>query len=207
MVDFIRVLLLFLAIGVVQLVTSISRRTLPDADIIVDVDKGYALERIGKYSPKLDEQIVHTFVPLKDVCVSSPAADVCAYATGSPKTNMLELITVLAHRSTFTSLNKDSVSRSTGRNLSQSLIHYRPEGKLNELRALTHVINDESPLETNDEALLPLLDSSNNDYIPQQQQQQADQEIPQFSQTAPAAILTQLNKREIGFDFMTDNQM
>ena len=155
MVDSMRVLLFFFAMGVVQIATSISRRNLPNADLIVDVEKGYALERIGKYSPKLDEQLVHTFVSLNDVCVSSPAADVCAYATGSPETNMLELITRLAHRSTLTSWNKDSVSRFIGRNLTQSLIHHRAEGKLNEFRALTHVINDESPLETNDEALLP----------------------------------------------------
>ena len=208
MVDSIRILLLFFTIGVIQIATSISRRNLPDADLIVDVEKGYALERIGKYSPKLDEQLVHTFVSLNDVCVSSPAAEVCAYATGSPKSNMLELITVLARRSTLTSLDKDSVSRFIGRNLSQSLIHHRPEGKLDEFRTLTHVINDESPLETNDETVLPLLDPSNNgDVVQQQQQQQGDQQIPRFSQTAPAAILTQLSKREIGFDFMTNNQM
>ena len=208
MVDSMRVLLFFFAMGVVQIATSISRRNLPDADLIVDIEKGYALERIGKYSPKLDEQLVHTFVSLNDVCVSSPTADVCAYATGLPKTNMLKLITMLAHRSTLTSLNKDSVSRFIGRNLSQSVLHHRPERKLNEFQTLTHLINDESRLETNNEALLPLLDSSHNVHVPQQQQQQQeDQQIPRFSQTAPAAILTQLNKQEIGLDFMNNNQM
>ena len=110
MFDSVRVLLFFFAIGATQITTSMSRRNIPDADVIVDVEKGYALERIGKDSSKLSEHLVHSFVPLNDVCVSSPGADVCAYATGSRKTNMLELVSMLAHRSTLTSLETNGES-------------------------------------------------------------------------------------------------
>ncbi len=73
-------------------------RELPTNDIIIDVNKGYALRRIGTSSPTVAEQIVHTFVPLSNFCVASSKTNVCLYTSLSTKTNVLELATTMASR-------------------------------------------------------------------------------------------------------------
>ena len=41
---------------------------LPDANLIIDLDKAFALQRIGVYSSKLKENIVHSFMFIDNLC-------------------------------------------------------------------------------------------------------------------------------------------
>jgi hypothetical protein len=44
---------------------NVLRTNLPDTDILIDVDKGFLLERVGMYTPTLNHDILYTFVPLR----------------------------------------------------------------------------------------------------------------------------------------------
>ena len=43
-----------------------SYRNLSDAHVIVNVDKGYTLRRIGTFTSSLENHIVHTFISIDD---------------------------------------------------------------------------------------------------------------------------------------------
>jgi hypothetical protein len=190
----------------IQIATSLLLQTIPDADIIVNIDKAYALRRIGAYSPKLDRQIVHSFVTLNDICVAASSADICTYASGPSKTNILELTTTLAHSSTlsmFPNADKDSLSRLIGQNLTETLAHHNPERHLREFQVMAHLVDDRFIQGTRDETSLPLSAPSTGATL----QQQQDRRIPRFSQTASAEILSQLRNQKIGFNFIPDDQI
>ena len=190
----------------IQVATSLLLQNVPDADIIVNIDKGFALRRIGAYSPKLERQMVHTFVSLNDICVAGSSVDVCSYASGSTKTNILELATVLAHKSTlssFSDADKDNASRLIGQNLSQMLMHHNPERNLHEFQPMIHFVDDRFVQEKTDETSLPLQGQSSSAILHQQQ----EQGIPRYSPTASALILSQLRSQRIGLDFIPDSNM
>ena len=54
-------------------------------DVIVNTRKGYGLRRIGRYSPDIEESIIHTFLPLNDFCMVSSDEDVCVYGLAKTK--------------------------------------------------------------------------------------------------------------------------
>lgn len=56
---------------------AISSIIIPTADVLINPDKGFVLERIGTYSSEIETGIIHTFVPVDTVCDMSPATDRC----------------------------------------------------------------------------------------------------------------------------------
>ncbi|CAF1221859.1 unnamed protein product [Rotaria magnacalcarata] len=93
---------------------------LPDIDVPVDVDRGFILERTGVYSTNLDNIILHTVIPLHDLCQASPTIDICMRPTSSKEDNMIELETIMAPKqnSFFRSrYNKNDVAKIVNKNL------------------------------------------------------------------------------------------
>ncbi len=50
-----RLVFLDFTINSIKTVSLVSMRELPKSDIIIDINKGYALRRIGTYSPNAEE--------------------------------------------------------------------------------------------------------------------------------------------------------
>ncbi len=63
--DIERLVFLYFTINSIKTVSLVSMRELPKSDIIITINKGCALRRIGTYSPNVEEQIVHTFIHCK----------------------------------------------------------------------------------------------------------------------------------------------
>jgi hypothetical protein len=66
-------------INCITIVALVSIREWPTDDIIVNINKGYALRRIGAYSTNMVEQVVHTFLSLDDFCAVQATDAVCIY--------------------------------------------------------------------------------------------------------------------------------
>jgi hypothetical protein len=196
--------LLFSAIAPVHSGTSTSNDHLSPGDTIIDVAKGYALQRIGIFTPTLQQEIVHTFVSLDNVCATSPKSDVCTFASSSITTDVLELATILAPRKRSAALpehDRASVAQLNADDLSRSLAQHHPEKHLSESRPTLHLVNDRIFLDSSEESVSP--SSSSSKSVPTERQQH----ITRFSPTAPAVILSQLNHQQLSFDFMADDQL
>ncbi|CAF1377907.1 unnamed protein product, partial [Didymodactylos carnosus] len=180
----------------------VSMRDLPAADILIDVNKGFALRRIGKYSSEVVEEIVHTFVPLDDYCVASPKTDVCLYTSLSTKTNVLELATMMAPRRTVHTLSaydSNSVSRLIGKDISRVLGHYHPDQIIKETKSIVHFVDNEFHSQKNGGRTL--ITSSSSTAVDDQH------EIPRFSQTTAAIILKQISSNKIAFEYLSHTDM
>ncbi|CAF4373503.1 unnamed protein product, partial [Didymodactylos carnosus] len=176
-------------------------RDLPTADVVIDTNKGFALQRIGIYSPKPVEVIIHTFVPLDDFCVASPKTDVCLYASLSTRTNVLELGTMMASRRTVHTLStydSDSASRMIGKDISRRLVHHS-DRILKENKSIVHVLHNQFHSQRNDEK--SLITPSPMNIIGDQQ------EIPRFSQTTAANTLKQISSNKIGFEYLSPDEL
>ena len=96
-----KLLYLHIMINSIRTVSLVSIRELPKSDVVIDINKGYALRGLGVYSPNVVEQVVHSFVPLSQFCIASPNTDVCLYDSQVKTTNVVELATIMASRETF----------------------------------------------------------------------------------------------------------
>jgi len=176
-----------------------SVQELPSNDIIININKGYVLRRIGTFSPNAVEQIVHTFVPLNNLCVTSPESAICSYTTRSKKTNIFELVTFLTSRQpvhTLSSYDRDSVSRLIRKDISQALVQHHPDEIINNSNSTVHLINDHFHYRNSDDKALITLSSNNviNTYM----------NIPYLHPTSAEIILKQINNNKLDFDYLSD---
>ena len=135
------------------------------ADTVVHVDKGYVLQRVGIFSPTLHHDIVHTFISLDNVCVTSPSSDVCTFTRASLVTHVLELATLLAPRKTNAMMleyDRERVGQLNADSLSRTLAHHRPEKFLNESRPILHLVADRLFLDNSGRTSYPSTSSSDS---------------------------------------------
>lgn len=86
----------FVAVHVWLLVISnafndISPINIPDADILINPDKGFVLQRVGTYSSEIETAIIHTFIPINEFCDTSSNTDKCVI---TPTSKSMRLATV-----------------------------------------------------------------------------------------------------------------
>ena len=113
-------------------------------DIIIDINKGYVLQRLGAYSPNLAEEVIHTFIPLSKFCIASPKTDVCQYASTPVDTNIALLNTVVSSRNIIRSLssyNQESVSKVTEQAVIRVLSEHHPDNVIRNTKAVVHFVN------------------------------------------------------------------
>jgi len=167
-------------------------------DITVDVNKGYALRRIGAYSFNMEEQVVHTFVPLNDFCVLSPKTDVCVYTSFSKAANVLELATMMKSRHmshTISTYDKDSVSKIITTDISQILEHHHPDEVFRNTKSNVHFINNQFFYQTDGDKTLTAASSINtvDNYS----------DILHFRPKSIDMIIKQINNNEISFEYLS----
>ncbi|CAF3044419.1 unnamed protein product [Rotaria sp. Silwood2] len=111
-------------INCITVVALVSIRELPTDDIIVNINKGYALQRIGTYSTNMVEEVVDTFLSLDNFCAVQTTNAVCKYTSSSPPTNIIELATIITSdhiRDISFSYDRDNVSQLIAKDLNRVL--------------------------------------------------------------------------------------
>ena len=63
MVHAARLCLLYFIINSIGAVCMMHMQEWSKNDVIIDINKGYILQRLGAYSPNLVEEVIHTFIP------------------------------------------------------------------------------------------------------------------------------------------------
>lgn len=139
-------LLLHFVINSITTVSSVSVASWSNENVIININKGYALRRVGIYSPDLTEEIVHTFIPLNHFCTASPETSVCLYASLRTKTSIISLATMIAsHRAaqTLPFYNAERVSRLINQDIRRVLMQHNPEHILKSSKSMIHFVNNQ----------------------------------------------------------------
>ncbi len=202
MTDLIRILILFSTINSFEMSKFLPMFNIPASDVIIDTDKAFMLQRIGAYSSKLNEEIVHSIVPLDDFCVSSPTTDVCLFASHKTRTSILELATILSSRDMVTALpryDSDQVSNYIGNDINRICRIHRPDAFTINTNSTVHFIDNQlhSTNTIKNSLLNPtksLVDSNQSD-------------IPRIALKSHSIILRQISNNKIGFDFLNNAEL
>ncbi|CAF3434699.1 unnamed protein product [Rotaria socialis] len=136
---------LYFIINSIGTVILVSMRDWSKNDVIIDINKGYTLQRLGLYSPNLVEEVIHTFVPISRFCITSPQTDICQYASAPTDRNMALLTTMMSSNSIihrFTSYNSENVSRLIGKDMIRVLAEHHPDNIIRHTKSIIHFVSN-----------------------------------------------------------------
>jgi hypothetical protein len=177
-------------------------RELPTNDIIIEITKGYALKRIGTYSPNVIPQIVHTFVPLNDFCIGSANTQVCLYISRAKKAKVLELATIMkSHHTAHTSpsFNINNMSRLITKDISRILMQDHPEGIIKDNKTIVHFVDDQFHYPQNNKkiSITASPQTAIDNYF----------DFTLMHPTSAELIVEQIKNNKIGFEYLSDTDL
>jgi hypothetical protein len=193
---------LVLMVLIIDTMLSVSS-LLPSANIILDVQKGFAIRRRGIYSKTFERVIIHTFVPIDDLCTLSPTAGVCIYVSHSAAPNILELSTMLSHRTMIAEElrhNHERTSSLIEEDISRILSVHNPALFINKTKEIFyyfddhfHIVNDDN--DKNSMTSTNLIDYKHKVLM-----------LP-FTKRPARVILEQILNNRIAFDFIAQKDI
>ena len=182
--------------------TIYSEMNLPEVDILVDVDKGIILERVGIYSTKSESAILHTLISLSDFCQASTTTDLCSRSVESKQQNIIELATILSkERPSFSipQYKKNDISRLINKNVNEFLSINEPGSFFSSGKSTFHYFDNSFYFKTNHNHSLHMVSIDNAI---------SNQQVQSYSPKIPATVLLeQIMKNYIGFDFLKDEEI
>ncbi|CAF2771219.1 unnamed protein product [Rotaria sp. Silwood2] len=118
-------------------------RCLSSTTIIIDVDKGIALHKIGVYADQFQESIFHIFIPYNNLCIDSPMSDVCEYIQ-STSPDIIEVGTILPYVNTLssTSYNTDSIFYMIQEDIRRIFLHHKIDKFIEKSKSIIYFIDN-----------------------------------------------------------------
>ncbi|CAF0944893.1 unnamed protein product [Rotaria sordida] len=117
-------------------------RCLSSTTIIIDVDKGIALHKIGVYAEKYQESIFHIFIPYNNLCIDSPTSDVCEYIQ-SASPDIVEVGTILPHVNTLsTSYNRENISHIIQEDIRRIFLYHKVDKFIGKSKSIIYFIDN-----------------------------------------------------------------
>lgn len=197
------IIIFLIAIKLIQTVTFVPILNIPDSNVIIDIEKAFALQRIGIYSSKLKADIVHSFMYIDNLCVASPTADVCMFTSHSTRTNILEIATISSSRDTIIALpryDSNQISMLIRNDISQKFPIRHLDAFLTKTSSFSHLIENQFHLTYDSKTSI---NNSSKSLVSSGQSG--------ISSITPSDIYTlilkQINNKKIGFDFLTDIEL
>ncbi|CAF1511660.1 unnamed protein product [Didymodactylos carnosus] len=175
---------------------------IPTSDVVIDTDKAFMLRRIGTYAPKLKEEIVHSVMPINNLCDGSSSADVCLFTSHTTSTNIVEPATILSPRDIVTALpryDSNQASNSIQNDISRIFRIHRPDSFITKTNSAVHFIDNQFHSINNIKK--SIFDSTN--FLVDGNQS----DIPRVLPGPSNIILRQINNNKIGFDFLTNAEL
>jgi hypothetical protein len=196
MLDVIKSIIVYLTINCITIVVLVSIKELPIDEIMINVNKGFALKRIGIYSPNMVEQIAHTFISLDSFCGVQTTDAICQYTSSSTTTtNIMELVNIMTPRyarDISFKYRKQTVTKLIDKDLNRVLMQHEPSKLLLDTKSSVHFINDKVHYQNDDGKILSsvLSNDVNDSYTA----------ILRFRPTAADTIIKQINSNRISFE-------
>ena len=174
--------------------------TICEADILINVEKGFVVQRIGTYSHKVHHAIIHTFVSLNDLCKSLPGTDVCIRASGLFE-NSIELGSILSTSEkhwSFSNYEKKNISELITQEIYSVLSNNKPEQFLSNIPTNFHFFNGNfyvyTPNHQSTDSTVHFADERKESLINNQK-------------NTPLIVLEQLKNHRIGFNFLKEEEV
>jgi hypothetical protein len=197
-----KILLLCQTVGLFETIKFLPMSIMPAADMLINTDKAFMLERVGAYSSKLKEEIIHSFIPLHDLCHASSSTEICLFLSQATPVNILELSTILPSRDTVTALPRyddDQVSSIIRGDISQLIRTHTDDVFITKTNSIVSYFDSQFhlPNAMKKSALPSTRSLQSSNYF----------NIPRVSISAYRILLTQITNNKIGFDFLTNPEL
>ncbi|CAF4656880.1 unnamed protein product, partial [Rotaria sp. Silwood2] len=166
--------------------------------IIINVDKGIALEQIGVYSEKFVESIFHIFIPFNNLCVDSPNSDVCEYVQ-STDPDIVEIGTLISPYQMSMVYNQANISRAIQHDIGQIFSYHKIHKIIAKAKSIVYFIDDTFYVpRSNSQSIMNNFTISTN----------VNERTLIHRGTNPATLaLEQVFNNKVGYDFLTDEQI
>ena len=166
--------------------------------IIINVDRGIALDQIYVYSEKFVESIFHIFIPFKNLCVDSPNSDVCEYVQ-STDLDIVEIGTLISPYHTLISYNRANISHTVQQDIRRMFLFHKINKIIANAKSIVYFIDDIFYATRSNNR------STMNDFTISTGVNEGTF-IHRATNPATLALKQVLNKK-IGYDFLTDEQI
>lgn len=168
---------------------------IPDANIIINPDRGFILQKIGTYSSDIETAIIHTFVPIQKVCDASQSTDKCVRISKSKSMQLatvssMPMINRLNHL-----LNNHNISLSIESSIKKMLSIHGNGGFLPHLKSNFHFFEGDFYVPETDELIKDNQSEAGGFNDPAQINQDIANTVP--------ILLEQFRGHRTGFDFLT----
>ena len=187
-----------------MVVVALSYLRIPTTDVVVDTRRGFVLQRVGTYSRRSIREVLHTFVPLHGLCASSPTTEICIRASSLASRNSVTLGSTMPSSGTDWMLDgstEKDVIEFTEHHINQLLSSNSLEEFAMNLTSSFHFFNGEFYVSTESNQCL--------DVTCDHGQMNKDNSAIELSRSKRAVtiILEQLQKKRIGFEFLTSDEI
>ena len=175
---------------------------IPTADVFVNADKAFMLERVGAYSSKLKTEIVHSIVPLYNLCDASSSTEICLLISQPTPVNILELSTILPSRDTITALpryDNDQISNIIRSDIIRLIQIHSGDIFIKKTNSIVSYFDNQFHLPKY--ITKPVLNSTQSLLSINQS------DVPRVSIGPNRILLRQISNNKIGFDFLTNAEL
>ena len=172
-------------------------------DNLVDLNNGFAVKRIGSYSPKMSKNILHTFISLDNFCQLSTGDAICKYTSSSTaKINIMELSNLVKSEydiATASIYNKETISDFISKDLITLMSRNVQKHILKNKTENVHYLYDKFHFRMNNHQSLVK--------APVMEYESIQNNVLRFKPTAIDNVLKQVNNNRISFDYLSINEL
>lgn len=167
--------------------------------IIINVDKGIALQQIGVYSDKLEESIFHIFVPYNNLCIDSPNTDVCEYVK-STDPDIVEIGTLIPHSNRMSTINnRENISYTIQKDIRRIFSFHKIDKFISKSKSIVYFIDNEFYVTRNAAESTKMISPFSANI---------NQTTLIRHATNPATlVLEQVFNNKVGYDFLSDEHI
>ena len=195
-------ILLLSSINLIETTKFLSMLNTPKSDVIIDTNKAIGLQRIGTYASKLKEEIIHSIIPLHNLCIGSPSTDICLFTSRESYPSIVEVATILSSSDIINSLPRYDINQTSNfirNDISRILRVHRLDKYIATKNSTIHLIDDQFHA-TN--GIKKSLLYSSRFHI-----EDDKPDILQISPTPSTIVFRQIANNRIGFDFLTNAEL
>ncbi|CAF3366945.1 unnamed protein product [Rotaria sp. Silwood2] len=166
--------------------------------IIINIEKGIALEQIGVYSEKFVESIFHIFIPFNNLCIDSPNSDGCEYVQ-STDPDIVEIGTLISPYHMSMAYNQAYISRAIQQDIGRIFSYHKINKIIAKAKSIVYFVDDTFYVtRSNSQSIMSNFTISTG---------VNERTLIHRAPNTATLALEQVFNNKVGYDFLTDEQI